>query len=58
MEKIIISKIKKKNYSFGEKKIILSMWKLTLGWGSVQHLRERKSRISTSFMMIHNIIIL
>ncbi len=49
---------KKKNYSFGKEKFILSMRKLTLGWGSVQNLRERKSRISTSFMMIHNIIIL
>jgi hypothetical protein len=57
MEKIIISKIKKELF-FWEKKIILSMWKLTLGWGSVQNLREIKSRISTSFMMIHNIIIL
>jgi hypothetical protein len=57
MEKIIISKFKKELF-FREKKIILSMWKLTLGWGSVQNLREIKSRISTSFMMIHNIIIL
>jgi hypothetical protein len=58
MEKIIISKIKKRIILLGEKKSFCQLWKLTLGWGSVQHLRERKSRISTSFMMTHNIIIL
>jgi hypothetical protein len=50
-------KILKRIILLGKKIFILSRWKLTLGWGSVQNLRERKSSISTSFMMIHNIAV-